>query len=102
MLFRSPCTLCGSQDNLQRVVVRKMLREWEKQYPGRTDNMFTAMGNITLSHLMDRNLFPFTTLQATGVADAAGDIAFDDEPCAPPESPHKVLLHLGAYRDLED
>jgi tRNA 2-thiocytidine biosynthesis protein TtcA len=100
-----PCTLCGSQDNLQRVQVKKMLREWEKQYPGRTDNMFSAMGNITLSHLMDRNLFPFSALQATGVADAGGDIAFDDEPCSPPSPPassSKVQLHLGAHRDLED
>jgi tRNA 2-thiocytidine biosynthesis protein TtcA len=63
-----------------------MLHEWERQYPGRIDNMATAMGNITLSHLMDRQLFPFTTLKPTGRADAAGDKAFDDddEPCATP------------------
>jgi tRNA 2-thiocytidine biosynthesis protein TtcA len=86
-----PCTLCGSQDNLQRVQVKKMVREWERQYPGRTDNMFTAMGNITLSHLMDRNLYPFTTLKPAGVPDAGGDIAFDDEPCASPALP--ITLH---------
>ncbi len=85
-----PCTLCGSQDNLQRVQVKKMIREWERQYPGRIDNMFTAMGNITLSHLMDRNLFPFTTLQPTGVADPGGDKAFDDEPCEPPAVPLRL------------
>jgi tRNA 2-thiocytidine biosynthesis protein TtcA len=81
-----PCTLCGSQDNLQRVVVKKMLNDWERQYPGRIDNMATAMGNISLSHLMDRKLFPFTTLKPTGQADAAGDKAFDDdeETCATP------------------
>jgi tRNA 2-thiocytidine biosynthesis protein TtcA len=80
-----PCTLCGSQDNLQRVQTKKMLREWERQYPGRADNLFKAMGNIVPSHLMDRSLYPFATLQATGVADAAGDRAFDDdEGCAPP------------------
>jgi tRNA 2-thiocytidine biosynthesis protein TtcA len=87
-----PCTLCGSQSNLQRVQVKKMIREWDKQYPGRIDNMFTAMGNITLSHLMDRNLYPFTTLQATGVASADGDIAFDEEPCDTPR-PATVQLH---------
>ena len=38
-----PCTLCGSQDDLQRVQVKKMLREWERQYPGRSDNMLRAM-----------------------------------------------------------
>ena len=78
-----PCTLCGSQSNLQRVQVKQMIRDWERQYPGRTDNMFNAMGAVTASHLMDRNLYPFTALKATGVADAAGDIAFDDEPCSP-------------------
>jgi tRNA 2-thiocytidine biosynthesis protein TtcA len=86
-----PCTLCGSQDNLQRVQVKKMIQAWERQYPGRIDNMFTAMGNIVPSHMMDRNLYPFTTLQATGVADSGGDIAFDDEPCAPPAATVKWL-----------
>ena len=89
-----PCTLCGSQDNLQRVQVKKMIREWERQYPGRIDNMFTAMGNLVPSHLMDRKLYPFTTLQATGQPDAGGDRAFDDdEPCAPPVMPGAVALH---------
>ena len=96
-----PCTLCGSQDNLQRVVVKKMIHEWERQYPGRIDNMFTAMGRVVPSHLLDRNLFPFTTLKATGVADADGDIAFDDEPCAPAIQAGKVQLHFGAHRELE-
>jgi tRNA 2-thiocytidine biosynthesis protein TtcA len=77
-----PCTLCGSQENLQRVQTKKMLRQWDKQFPGRIDNLFKAMGNIVPSHMMDRNLFPFTTLQATGVPDAQGDRAFDeDEGC---------------------
>lgn len=80
-----PCTLCGSQDNLQRVQTKQMLRDWEQRFPGRIDNMFNAMANVVPSHLMDRNLYPFTTLKTTGVADAAGDRAFDDddEPCAP-------------------
>jgi tRNA 2-thiocytidine biosynthesis protein TtcA len=85
-----PCTLCGSQDNLQRVQVKKMIHEWERQYPGRIDNMFTAMGHITLSHLMDRNLYPFATLKAAGVPDAGGDIAFDDEPCAAPAATMRI------------
>jgi tRNA 2-thiocytidine biosynthesis protein TtcA len=81
-----PCTLCGSQENLQRVQIRQMLREWDRKYPGRVDNMFNAMANIVPSHLMDRNLYPFTTLQTTGAADAAGDRAFDDDgrDCAAP------------------
>jgi tRNA 2-thiocytidine biosynthesis protein TtcA len=88
-----PCTLCGSQDNLQRVQVKAMLREWEKRYPGRSANMLTAMGNVVPSHLMDRNLYPFTSLQPTGTANAGGDKAFDDddEPCAPAATP--ITLH---------
>jgi tRNA 2-thiocytidine biosynthesis protein TtcA len=74
-----PCNLCGTQVNLQRAQIKKMLREWESRYPGRIDNMAASMGRITPSHLMDRNLHPFTTLQATGVSDREGDTAFDDD-----------------------
>jgi tRNA 2-thiocytidine biosynthesis protein TtcA len=74
-----PCNLCGSQVNLQRAQIKQLLREWERSYPGRIDNMAAAMGRITPSHLMDRNLHPFATLQATGVADRDGDKAFDDD-----------------------
>ena len=87
-----PCTLCGSQENLQRVQTKQMLRDWDRRFPGRIDNMFNAMANVVPSHLMDRNLYPFTTLQATGVADAAGDRAFDDdEACATP-APSTITL----------
>jgi tRNA 2-thiocytidine biosynthesis protein TtcA len=88
-----PCTLCGSQDNLQRVQTKQMLRDWDRRFPGRIDNMFNAMANVVPSHLMDRNLYPFRTLQANGVADAAGDRAFDDdEACAPPAGA-AITLH---------
>ncbi len=78
-----PCTLCGNQENLQRVQTRLMLRDWERRYPGRIHNLFSAMGNVVPSHLMDRNLYPFAGLQATGVPQPLGDKAFDDddEPC---------------------
>ena len=80
-----PCTLCGSQDNLQRVQVKAMIREWEKQYPGRIENVFSAMANIVPSHMMDRQLHPFTTIKATGRPEPDGDIAFDeDESCGTP------------------
>jgi len=82
-----PCTLCGSQNDLQRVQVKQMLREWERQYPGRSDNMLHAMAHVTPSHLLDRRHYPFETLRQTGVPDPAGDKAFDDEPCAPPMRP---------------
>jgi tRNA 2-thiocytidine biosynthesis protein TtcA len=88
-----PCTLCGSQDNLQRVQVKKMIHDWERQYPGRIDNMASAMGKITLSHMMDRSLFPFTTIKPTGQPDPTGDKAFDeedDESCATPEASNTV------------
>ena len=81
-----PCTLCGSQDNLQRVQIKQMIREWDKQYPGRIENIFTAMANITPSHMMDRQLFPFTSSKARGRPEPDGDIAFDeDESCATPK-----------------
>ncbi|HWI12584.1 MAG TPA: tRNA 2-thiocytidine(32) synthetase TtcA [Burkholderiaceae bacterium] len=91
-----PCTLCGSQDNLQRVQTKQMLRDWDRRFPGRIDNMFNAMANVVPSHLMDRNLYPFTTLKASGVADAAGDRAFDDdESCAPPAAATITLRSSG-------
>jgi tRNA 2-thiocytidine biosynthesis protein TtcA len=67
--------------------VKKMIRDWERQYPGRIDNMMTAMGKVVPSHLMDAKLFPFATLKTTGVPSPDGDIAFDDEPCSAPTSP---------------
>jgi tRNA 2-thiocytidine biosynthesis protein TtcA len=98
-----PCTLCGSQTTLQRVQVKKMLHEWERQYPGRSDNMFTAMSKVVPSHLADRNLFPFATLQTTGQPSADGDLAFDEEPCAPTLSAlPTVQLHRSPDPDLED
>lgn len=96
-----PCALCGNQDNLQRVQVRAMLREWERQYPGRSDNMFRAMSTVVPSHLADRKLFPFETIQATGVADPQGDRAFDpdDEPCATAADPHPATLRWFAQEN---
>jgi len=80
-----PCTLCGSQENLQRKQIGNMLRDWEKQYPGRTKSMFTALQNVVPSHLMDRELFDFEGLQATGQPDENGDKAFDEEEMPKPE-----------------
>ena len=86
-----PCNLCGSQENLQRVQVKAMLNDWDRRFPGRIENMFTAMGNIVTSHMMDRELFPFTTIKATGAPVEGGDIAFDDdESCATP-TPNSVI-----------
>ena len=81
-----PCTLCGSQENLQRVQIGKMLKDWETRFPGRVENMFTSLQNVVPSHLMDTKLYPFTTLQTTGIADEEGDKAFDADPLPSPEA----------------
>ena len=75
-----PCTLCGSQENLQRKQVGDMLRDWDKRFPGRLESMLSALQNVVPSHLMDRKLYPFETIQTTGMPVEDGDIAFDDEP----------------------
>ena len=72
-----PCTLCGSQEHLQRKQVAAMLRDWEKRFPGRLDSMFGALGNIVPSHLLDRQAYGFADLQPHGIADPDGDTAFD-------------------------
>jgi tRNA 2-thiocytidine biosynthesis protein TtcA len=74
-----PCTLCGSQENLQRKQVGNMLREWEKKYPGRIESMFSALHNVVPSHLMDGKRYDFKGIQASGVASEDGDKAFDEE-----------------------
>ena len=74
-----PCTLCGSQENLQRRQVGEMLREWEKKYPGRIESMFASLQNIVPSHLMDGRRHDFTNIRATGVAEPEGDRAFDPD-----------------------
>ena len=79
-----PCTLCGSQENLQRQQVGQMLRDWEKKHPGRLENMFNALKHTVPSHLLDASLFDFQHLKATGAAFAGGDTAFDAEEFAPP------------------
>ena len=83
-----PCNLCGSQDNLQRQQVGEMLRQWQRQHPGRIESMFTALQNVVPSHLMDARLHDFRHLQASGVFDEMGDKAFDEEPIAPPPVPN--------------
>jgi tRNA 2-thiocytidine biosynthesis protein TtcA len=57
-----PCNLCGTQEKLQRQEIKKMLQDWERSYPGRTETIFRALGNVAPSHLMDRALFDFDGL----------------------------------------
>jgi tRNA 2-thiocytidine biosynthesis protein TtcA len=58
-----PCTLCGSQDNLQRKQIGEMLREWERREPGRVESMLRALTEVRPSHLLDRSLFDFAKLK---------------------------------------
>lgn len=60
-----PCNLCGSQANLQRQVVKEMLRDWDRKHPGRLDNLFRSLQNVVPSHLADRELFDFAGVRAT-------------------------------------
>ncbi len=58
-----PCNLCGSQENLQRVQIKQMLRDWERQYPGRTETIFRSICNVAPSQLADTALFDFSKLR---------------------------------------
>jgi tRNA 2-thiocytidine biosynthesis protein TtcA len=64
-----PCDLCGSQEQLQRKLVKAMLRDWEKKHPGRIETIFGALTHVTPSHLLDRSLFDFANIEATGEAE---------------------------------
>jgi tRNA 2-thiocytidine biosynthesis protein TtcA len=59
-----PCNLCGSQPNSQRQKVKAMLAQWDQLYPGRVENVLGALGRVTPSHLMDRELFDFSELDS--------------------------------------
>jgi len=63
-----PCNLCGSQENMQRVAVKKMLAEWEREFPGRTETIFSAIRNIAPAHLADPEHFDFAGLDALRAA----------------------------------
>lgn len=74
-----PCNLCGSQPNLQRQVIKDMLRDWDKRYPGRIETMFSAMQNVVPSHLADNALFDFKSIHHGDEVIDGGDLAFDRE-----------------------
>jgi len=72
-----PCKLCGSQDNLQRVAVKRMLAEWEREFPGRTETIFSAMRNVATSHLADPVAFDFAGLEQRRAAASTRDTDVD-------------------------
>ncbi len=60
-----PCNLCGSQDHLQRVQIKKMLAGWEREQPGRLENIFRSLQSVSPSHLADTTLFDFQGLSGS-------------------------------------
>lgn len=91
-----PCDLCGSQPNLQRQQVKRMLNDWEKQFPGRIETMFRSLTHVVPSHLLDPKLFNFTDLAVTGEPHAQGDRAFDpdDFPLAPSGMASNIVMTI--------
>ena len=91
-----PCTLCGSQENLQRLQIGNMLRDWQKKYPGRIENMFAALQNIVPSHLMDPKKHDFKNLKTTGMPMPDGDTAFDEETFSEPSLPGIQVIQMAS------
>ena len=89
-----PCSLCGSQENLQRQEIKRMVHQWERQYPGRTETMFTALQNVVPSHLMDTKRHDFKNIKTTGVPDEDGDKVFDEEEFPVASLPSLQVLSL--------
>lgn len=69
-----PCNLCGSQDNLQRQVIKEMLQGWDKLHPGRVETIFRSISNVSLSQLADTSLFPFSELRVASKQKAPLDL----------------------------
>ncbi len=65
-----PCNLCGSQENLQREMVKEMLNDWDHRFPGRIENMFRALQNVAPSHLADPQLYDFSGRDGGQATDA--------------------------------
>ncbi|WP_339720004.1 tRNA 2-thiocytidine(32) synthetase TtcA [uncultured Paraglaciecola sp.] len=83
-----PCNLCGSQENLQRKVIKGMLQDWQQRFPGRIESMAKALQNVVPSHLADSSQFDFMGLKTQSKPFENGDIGFD-----PPELPSQDLAH---------
>ncbi len=75
-----PCTLCGSQETLKRREVKQLMREWERRFPGRVENIFASLTRVVPSHLLDRALHDFAAVAPADSAEPDGDTAFDPDP----------------------
>ncbi|AWL11960.1 tRNA 2-thiocytidine biosynthesis protein TtcA [Saliniradius amylolyticus] len=89
-----PCNLCGSQENLQRKMIKQMLQDWDQRYPGRIENMARALQHVTPSHLADTELFDFANLRTQDSPFEGGDIGFDapELPSGAPEHRDDVQI----------
>jgi tRNA 2-thiocytidine biosynthesis protein TtcA len=74
-----PCNLCGSQDNLQRQVIKEMLNDWDKRFPGRIETLFNALQNVAPSQLADTRIFNFQGLEAKRESSLADRIELIDQ-----------------------
>jgi len=74
-----PCNLCGSQENLQRKQIKLMLAEWQQKFPGRVESIFTALSNVTPSHLLDAELLSTALLKKREISFTDQETLFDDE-----------------------
>jgi tRNA 2-thiocytidine biosynthesis protein TtcA len=79
-----PCNLCGSQDNLQRQVIKEMLQSWDKQFPGRVETLFSALQRVSPSQLADKNLFDFINLTIDRSAALPDDSSEGEDACGTP------------------
>jgi tRNA 2-thiocytidine biosynthesis protein TtcA len=80
-----PCDLCGSQKNLQRQVIKDMMQQWDKKFPGRLETMFTALRNVQPSHLVDNVLHDFQGLKVGNKPVINGDMTLDQVSSKPRE-----------------
>lgn len=96
-----PCNLCGSQLNLQRQVIKDMIKSWEKQFPGRTDSIFNSLRNVSASHLLDTELYDFNLMKRkSGERDI---LEVTDGIYIPPMEQTNILVNKDKYKsNLEE
>lgn len=81
-----PCNLCGTQENLQRKMIKAMLKDWQQRFPGRIESMAKALQNVVPSHLADASLYDFAHLKTQSSPFKNGDIGFDHPDINTPNS----------------
>lgn len=97
-----PCNLCGSQENLQRKVIKEMLKDWDRKHPGRIESIFNSMSNVAPSHLLDTELYNFEHFERQATPFENGDTAFDQETFSnPTPDPDDVLENRASVIDFK-